>query len=73
MKTETLEFAPLPLKRAEELKDIINRAGVSKEAVIINPAEGGVIGTEDLDLISPDENTNGLVRYQRHYRPGAAR
>jgi len=73
MKTETLEFAPLPLERAEELKDIVNRAGVSKEAVVINPSEEGVTGTEDPDLISPDENTNGLVRYQRHYSPAAGR
>jgi hypothetical protein len=70
MKTETLEFAPLPLERARELREVINKAARSKEAVIVDPGDG-IAGAERPDLISPEENTNALVRYQRHYCPGA--
>ena len=67
MRIECAEFEPLEAERAEELRDIINRAAREEEAVVIEPEEGGVVGTSPVNLISPNENTNGLVRYQRHY------
>jgi hypothetical protein len=67
MKTECPEFAPLQTERAEELRDIINRAAQHKEAVVIDPEEGGVTGYAPVGLISTSQNTNGLVRYRRHY------
>ncbi len=67
MKTEYAEFAPLDLDRAEELRDIIDTAARNREAVVIDPDEDGITGAAPLDLISPNENTNGLIRYRRHY------
>jgi hypothetical protein len=67
MKTEYSEFAPLELDRAEELRDVINKAAREREAIIINPYEHGITGSTRAELISPQENTNALVRYRRHY------
>ncbi len=67
------EFAPLELSRAEELKRLINLAARSHNAVVIDPAQGGVSDTADVDLISPADQTNALVRFQRHYSPRRAR
>ena len=62
------EFEPLEFERATELKDIINRAGRERQAVLIEPEEEeGLTGTGPVDLVSPNEKTNVLVRYQRHY------
>ena len=62
------EFEPLEFERATELKDIINRAGRDKQAVVIEPEEeDGLSGTAPPDLVTPNEKTNLLVRYQRHY------
>ncbi len=72
MKTQHPEFAPLARERAEELKDIINTAGREKGAVVIDPDEDGVTGFSPVDLVSPNENTNALVRYRRHYSPAAS-
>ncbi len=66
-KTAYPEFEPLEFERATELRDIVNRAGREKEAVVIEPEEEGLTGTEPADLVSPNEKTNVLVRYQRHY------
>jgi hypothetical protein len=67
MKTEYTEFAPLDFERAEELRDIINQAARTSDAVIIDPNNRGVTGSTRVGLISPREKTNGLVRYRRHY------
>lgn len=67
MKRELAEFAPLGLERATELQEIINRAALEKKAVVIDPDEGGIVGSSSSDLMSSNENTNALVRYQRHY------
>jgi hypothetical protein len=67
MTTECPEFEPLDLERAEELKSIINRAGREREAVVIDPTEEGVTGSSPVELLSPNENINALVRYRRHY------
>lgn len=67
MSTDCLEFEPIELDRAEELRDIINRAGRESEAVMIEPTGRGITGASPVDLISPSENTNALVRYRRHY------
>ena len=67
MKTECCEFAPLELDRATELQEIINEAAREKQAVLIDPDEEGLSGLAPSELISPNENVNGLVRYQRHY------
>ena len=67
MKTEYAEFAPLELERAEELRDIINKAAHHREAIIIGPNDRGITGSTRAELISPQENTNALVRYRRHY------
>ncbi len=61
------EFEPLEFERATELKDFINRAGRDKQALVIEPEEEGLTGTAPPDLVSPNEKTNVLVRYQRHY------
>ena len=60
------EFAPLELARAQELKRLINLAARSRAAVVIDPTEG-VSDTAMVNLISPNEKTNALVRFQRHY------
>jgi len=60
------EFAPLETERAEELEFIINNAARSKQAVVIDPDQG-VMGAQPVSLISPNANTNALVRYGRHY------
>ena len=70
MGRDYVEFAPLETERAQKLQNIINRASRDSEAVIINPAEG-VSDSAVVDLISPTEKANGLVRYQRHYQPAA--
>jgi hypothetical protein len=62
----TSEFAPLELARAQELKRLINLAARSRAAVVIDPNEG-VTDTAVVNLISPNEKTNALVRFQRHY------
>lgn len=67
MKTECTEFTPLDLDRAEELRDLINQAARTNEAIIIDPNNRGVTGSTRVGLISPKENTNALVRYRRHY------
>ncbi len=67
MKTDCLEFAPLELDRAIALEETINAAGRDSGAVLIDPDEQGIAGSARADLISPAENTNALVRYQRHY------
>jgi hypothetical protein len=67
MKTQCTEFAPLEVEEATELQEIINRAGREKRAVVCDPDEEGVNGSETVELLEPSENTNGLVRYQRHY------
>ncbi len=67
MPLEMTEFAPLELERAEQLRDLINEAASEKEALVIDPDQGGVTQSTPVDLISPNENTNGLARYQRHY------
>ncbi len=67
MRTELAEFAPLDVERAEELREIINRAAQDREAVTIDPNEEGITGSTPPDLLSPTESTNGLVRYRRHY------
>jgi hypothetical protein len=67
MKTEYAEFAPLEVERATELRDIINRAGQSREAVIIDPDDRGIVGSSPADLVSPSDDTNALMRFRRHY------
>jgi hypothetical protein len=67
MKTVSSEFSPLELERAEELQETINRAAREGQAILIESEEEGVSGLERPELISPEENVNGLVRYQRHY------
>jgi len=63
------EFAPLDLELALELEQILNDASARGEAVIVQP--DGISGSADAGLLSPTEDTNGLVRYQRHYCRGA--
>ncbi|HVM50037.1 MAG TPA: hypothetical protein VMU04_18560 [Candidatus Acidoferrum sp.] len=67
MKTVCFEFAPLERERASELEEIINGAARERRGVIIDPNDRGITGTGTSPLISPNENTNVLVRYQRHY------
>ncbi len=67
MKTECSEFAPLDVERAKEIEEIVNRAAREQKAVIVDADEGGLTGSAATDLLSPSENTNALVRYQRHY------
>ena len=61
------EFEPLEFERATELRDIINRAGREGRAVVIEPEQEGLTRTASTELVSPNEKTNVLVRYQRHY------
>ena len=70
MKTDCVEFAPLEVDRATELEETINTAGRGTSVLFIDPDEQGIGGSTEADLIAPAENTNALVRYQRHYRPG---
>lgn len=67
MKTEQTEFAPLDLERAEELRSTINEAAQNRDALLIDTEDGGVTGSAPVELVSPNENTNGLARYRRHY------
>jgi hypothetical protein len=67
MKTEYTEFAPLDFERAEELRDLINQAARTSDAIIIDPNNRGITGSTRVGLISPREKTNALVRYRRHY------
>lgn len=70
MKTDCVEFAPLEVDRAIELEETINTAGRGATVLFIDPDEQGIGGSTEADIVSPAENTNALVRYQRHYRPG---
>jgi hypothetical protein len=65
-KQSLTEFAPLDLARAEELRRLINLAAFQRQAVTIDPG-AGVRDTAEVALISPNERTNALVRFQRHY------
>ena len=67
MKTVCSEFAPLEIERATELEEIINGAARDRRGVLIDPDDEGISGSTATPLISPNENTNVLVRYQRHY------
>lgn len=67
MKTEISEFAPLEAEQAAELEEIINTAAREKKAVVIDPDDEGITSSAAAELISPNEGTNALVRYQRHY------
>lgn len=60
-------FAPLEPQQAQELEFTINEAAKRGQAVIIDP-DSGITGRQDASLISPNANTNGLVRYERHYQ-----
>jgi hypothetical protein len=60
------EFAPLELARALELKRLINLAAKNQAAVVIEPTQG-VTDAVVVNLISPIEKTNALVRFHRHY------
>lgn len=60
------DFAPLDSQRAQELEWVIDKAAQSKQVVVIDPDEG-LKGAKPVSLISPNANTNGLVRYGRHY------
>jgi hypothetical protein len=60
------DFAPLDSQRAQELEWVIDKAAQSKQVVVIDPDEG-LMGAKPASLISPNANTNGLVRYGRHY------
>ena len=59
-------FEPLDKEQADELEFIINKAASGAEAVVIDPQQG-VTGAKPVNLISPNSNTNALVRYGRHY------
>lgn len=61
------EFAPLEMPQATELQESINRAGREKSALVIDPDEAGITGSAEVELISPNDRTNALARYQRHY------
>ncbi len=67
MKTATSEFEPLDIERAKEIQTIINGAARQKAPVVLDPSEEGVKASAGSDLISPEENTNALARFQRHY------
>ncbi len=67
MRTQCAEFAPLEMGEAVELQDIINRAAQEDKPVVCDPDEEGITSPPPVEMISPEENTNGLVRYQRHY------
>jgi hypothetical protein len=60
------DFAPLDPQRAQELEWVIDQAAHSKQVVVIDPDEG-LKGVKPTSLISPNANTNGLVRFGRHY------
>lgn len=59
-------FAPLEPQQARELEFTINEAAKQGQAVIIDPNQG-ISGRKATSLISPTANTNGLVRYGRHF------
>jgi hypothetical protein len=59
-------FAPLDPQRAQELEWVIDKAAQSNQVVVIDPDEG-LKGVKAMSLISPNANTNGLVRFGRHY------
>ena len=61
-------FTPLEPAQARELEFTIDEAAKRGQAVIIDP-ERGITGRQNADLISPSVNTNGLLRYGRHYQP----
>lgn len=63
----SMEYAPLDAQRAKELEFIIDKASHQSEAVVIDPSQG-VMGSKSVSLISPNENTNALVRFGRHYQ-----
>ncbi len=60
-------FEPLELDRANELNDLINQAGESRQAVVIDPEEEGLTGLTPPETNPPEERLNGLARFQRHY------
>jgi len=60
------DFAPLEMERAKELEFVIDQAASGKQAVVIDP-DRGVMSVQPVSLISPNANTNALVRYGRHY------
>jgi hypothetical protein len=67
MKIDYCEFAPIDIDRANDLKEIINRAAIEEEAVVIDPEERGIVGSSPTGLISSTEDVNALSRYRRHY------
>ncbi len=66
MGKQNVDFAPLEPQRAQELEWVIDQAAKSKQVVVIDP-DDGLKGAQPASLISPNANTNGLVRYGRHY------
>ena len=60
-------FTPLDPAQARELELTIDEAAKRKQVVTIDP-DRGITGRQNIDLISPNANTNGLVRYGRHYQ-----
>jgi len=59
-------FKALPREKAAELEWTINEAEREGEAVVIDP-DRGVVGSTPVNLLSPNANTTGLVRYGRHF------
>jgi hypothetical protein len=60
------EFAPLEPQRAAELERLVNKAAQGEEVLLVD-VDRGVVGSRPANLISPNENLNGLVRFGRHY------
>ena len=62
MKTEYAEFAPLEMGRAEELRDVINKAARDREAIIIGPNERGITGSTRADESLGSRQRGGALR-----------
>ena len=66
MGKQNTDFAPLDSKRADELEFIIDKAADENQAVVIQSGKG-LEAARPVSLISPNTNTNSLVRFGEHY------
>lgn len=66
MKTTNTQSVPLEWNEAKKLESLLNSAADGCQVLVVDPKQG-VSQTQPAELISPNENVNGSVRFGIHY------
>jgi len=66
MKTVNTQIVPLEWNEAKQLESLLNSAAETRQALVVDPKQG-VSQAKAIEMISPNENINGSVRFGTHY------